>query len=82
MKLKNLKKTPFEIAEKLIITDKVEKLQARDNILKLLFITNNNINITPKASIFFSFNTTVQINKIAQIIFTPINSLLFIIFPP
>ena len=37
MKLKNLKKTPFEIAEKLIITDKVEKLLARDNILKLLF---------------------------------------------
>lgn len=37
MKLRNLKKVPFEVAEKLIITDNFGKLEARDNILKLLF---------------------------------------------
>ena len=41
MKLRNLKKAPFEIAERLIITDKKEKFEARDNILKLLFHDNS-----------------------------------------
>lgn len=44
MKLKNLKKAPFEIVEKLIITPYTSKFAARDTILQLLFDDSTSIN--------------------------------------
>ena len=44
MKLKNLKKVPFEIVEKLIITPYASKYAARDTILQLLFDDSASVN--------------------------------------